>query len=38
MESYSDDWDDDKEYFVRYERRQRMRQERQRRLRRRQIF
>ncbi len=38
MVSYSDDWDDDKEYFVRYERRQRMRQERQRRLRRRQIF
>lgn len=38
MESYSDDWDDDKEYFARYERRQRMRQERQRRLRRRQIF
>ena len=38
MESYSDDWDDDKEYFERYERRQRMRQERQRRLRRRQIF
>lgn len=38
MESYSDDWNDDKEYFARYERRQRMRQERQRRLRRRQIF
>lgn len=38
MESYSDDWDDDKEYFARYERRQRMRQERQRRLRRRQMF
>lgn len=38
MESYSDDWDDDKEYFARYERRQRMRQERQRRQRRRQMF
>lgn len=38
MESYSDDWDDDREYFARYERRRRMRQERQRRLRRRQLF
>lgn len=34
METYSDDWDEDREYRARYERRQRMRRERQRRMRR----
>ncbi len=37
MESYSNDWDEDRETRIRYERRQRMRRERQRRMRRRQI-
>lgn len=37
-ESYSDDWDDDREYRIRYERRQRMRRERQRRMRRRRMI
>ncbi|MDE6406779.1 MAG: serine hydrolase [Lachnospiraceae bacterium] len=38
MESYSNDWDEDREYRIRYERRQRMRRERQRRMRRRQML
>lgn len=37
-ESYSDDWEDDREYRIRYERRQRMRRERQRRMRRRRMI
>lgn len=38
MESYSDDWEEDREYRARYEKRQRMRRERQRRLRRRRML
>lgn len=38
MESYFDDWEEDREYRVRYERRQRMRRERQRRMRRRRML
>lgn len=37
MEPYSDDWDEERQVRIRYERRQRMRQERQRRMRRRQM-
>lgn len=38
MESYSDDWEEDREYRARYEKRQRMRRERQRRMRRRRML
>ena len=37
MEPYSNDWEEDRENRIRYERRQRMRRERQRRMRRRQM-
>lgn len=37
-EPYSDDWDEDREYRLRYERRQRMRRERQRRMRRKRMI
>lgn len=38
MGSYSDDWDEDREYRAHYERRQRMRRERQRRMRRKRMI
>lgn len=38
MESYSEEWNEDREARLRYERRQRMRRERQRRMRRRQMM
>lgn len=38
MGSYSDDWNEDREYRARYERRQRMRRERQRRMRRKRMI
>lgn len=38
MESYSDDWEEDREYRARYEKRQRLRRERQRRMRRRRML
>lgn len=38
MESYSYDWEEDREYRARYEKRQRMRRERQRRMRRRRML
>lgn len=38
MESYFDDWEEDREFRARYEKRQRMRRERQRRMRRRRIL
>lgn len=38
MESYSEEWNEDREACLRYERRQRMRRERQRRMRRRQMM
>lgn len=38
MESYFDDWEEDREFRARYEKRQRMRRERQRRMRRRRML